>query len=659
MPSRANGGCSPTRLWLYLVIVIYITEPQLHGAEGKTLAQLHVERICDDCLCRQLTKLECEGNQGRNLDCKWSRFAAECRHDLLAATPVPEMVQCDPNGLCKKCIDVNSTDQCGYKMYTEQRVNCTWDKEKEKKGGGCTTMQTEIDYQIQLIVKEAREGYVNTVQEFESRCTSWRVEEGANCTADPQCYFKFSKYAPMSSTCLTAAGRVNHTKFYIDDGGLGYKQGWIDQQEACMYPFTQYECKQAGCDWESRQCGLSAKTQCKLECNITVPGRLEYAYVRELETQCGEPCDSLDSEVAAGSQVGEDGQRLAYDISRRDYAERECGFQCMQASRCGGFDVDDDTGRCNYRRNTKCYTRRNSNRDCFTRKAQCSSLQCPLGYLPVPEEQESFCYGLTCTDFDTGTCCKLARCEDWENWYSGVDCKTNGYSLHHGCTPLGWTCKAYDVWDWCQTSPIGIARGVPTPGAEWSLGEENGFPERHCCMCGGGKEVLPDAATRIQPPVLHKYAKAPPEQHVCCIGLNVGEEWIRATVPEELNHTAIEKVKCVRELGEEPLAPSTKAGAVCQFCMCLAADGGDFFKQPQCCSVRHFANPGTDPLSDLPYCTRYLPQYNLADESARACELRYDLYPFAVGGAASKVPWLGVIASLAITALGSLEYSVP
>eukprot|EP00931_Biecheleriopsis_adriatica_P095621 TRINITY_DN69215_c0_g1_i1.p1 TRINITY_DN69215_c0_g1~~TRINITY_DN69215_c0_g1_i1.p1 ORF type:complete len:348 (-),score=58.06 TRINITY_DN69215_c0_g1_i1:69-1010(-) len=89
-------------------------------------------------------------------------------------------------------------------------------------------------------------------------------------------------------------------------------------------------------------------------------------------------------------------------------------------------------------------------------------------------------------------CCKSASvCTDTAEWANGWSkCIEEGYNESNGCTPGGLTCHGYELEGLC-------AHGAVASGKEWSLGSSTNYPEKHCCVCGGGNNVQVSAAARL------------------------------------------------------------------------------------------------------------------------------------------------------------------
>eukprot|EP00929_Paragymnodinium_shiwhaense_P114350 TRINITY_DN82714_c0_g1_i1.p1 TRINITY_DN82714_c0_g1~~TRINITY_DN82714_c0_g1_i1.p1 ORF type:complete len:759 (+),score=151.30 TRINITY_DN82714_c0_g1_i1:70-2346(+) len=591
-------------------------------------AQYHVEQICYDCACLSIGEQECRnGGTAAHPYCYWNLEAAECRLQVSRVTFPPVMTQCFPTGGdCVKCSDVRSEAQCGYAWLENQASNCTWDNTALY----CVDNKEEVDRWQSLLELAPAYDHNRQMQDFKKNCED--VEEKNDCGVDgkkPECDWFVDREDDDESYCHPKINSQDYRSFY---SRLGYTKDWVNRSRNCSkyHDYTQSQCLKIGCDWLSEECGISLTSQCQLQCNITVPDRMPYAYVKELNQQCGEPCDETESTLKIGEPAEGTTDELPYDVTTRAYAEKLCGEKCNTDPKCAGFNVVESLNRCYYRKSTTCFIRRNNDRDCYTKKGKCNSLQCPPGFLPWPGEEDTFCAGLQCTiASDRDRCCQKAICIDTPDWRSGEGCREEGFSLSQGCTPRGWTCEAYDIWYWCR--PSNINRGVPIPGAEWALGEAYNFPENHCCICGGGDEVLDTLQLdRPTPPPLHALTLNPPAQHLCCLGMGEGLDQVAASLPEHLNHTALDRVMCATD---DYLA-NTKRGAACMYCRCLHEDGLDLLREPQCCSLRQFGAATTDAQTGFPMCTSYTVNYKLNTSGLRACELRYDLYPFAPLGAA-------------------------
>eukprot|EP00928_Gymnodinium_smaydae_P010078 TRINITY_DN13787_c0_g1_i1.p1 TRINITY_DN13787_c0_g1~~TRINITY_DN13787_c0_g1_i1.p1 ORF type:complete len:635 (-),score=64.32 TRINITY_DN13787_c0_g1_i1:74-1708(-) len=516
------------------------------------------------------------------------------------------MVQCDPMGRCQNCLRMNNSQQCGYKSYPTQRVNCTWDVDTDR----CLPNLVEMERITVQGMLAPRRAHDSAVQGFYNRCPA--IKYGKNCTNVPYCKNVPVEHDYTLNYCQLNSSTDAYADFWL---GLGYDPIWVNKSATCDSFWTQYHCLHNGCFWVYGKCTAGMDYTCSVQCNKTYPQRMEYAYSRQLNLQCGDPCDTSESQLLIGA-AGK-----AYDIADRVFAEAVCGPVCNADKRCVGFNAVGTIRRCYYRRSTTCYVRQNPDRDCYSKKAQCNTLQCPPGYLPLPDEVNSFCLGKTCSVAnDLDACCGKALCTDMENWVSKTTCRDDGFKLGQGCTSQGWTCKAYEIWGWCK--PSHIARGVIVPGSEWALGEDYNSPTENCCICGGGIETLPNVDYGPEPPELSNVTENPPGEHLCCVGLDVGREHVRAVLPEPLNVTAMRRWDCM----DPSLNAATPAGAACSYCMCLFDDGADFLKHPQCCSLRRSSTPGIDSISGQPFCTKYMPRYNLLTERVRSCELRYDLY---------------------------------
>mmetsp|Transcript_119619 Transcript_119619/g.372659 ORF Transcript_119619/g.372659 Transcript_119619/m.372659 type:complete len:183 (-) Transcript_119619:4-552(-) len=117
------------------------------------------------------------------------------------------------------------------------------------------------------------------------------------------------------------------------------------------------------------------------------------------------------------------------------------------------------------------------------------------------------------------------------------------------------------------------------------------------------------------------------QQHVCCLSRGPGLAGLYAQLPQALNHSAVQEVACLSVKGVNHIR---KAGSACSYCACMHEDGANFAQAPDCCSLRSFGQPGVDSQTGHPMCQKYRKTYNLLNGVTRACELRYDLYHFAV-----------------------------
>eukprot|EP00927_Polykrikos_kofoidii_P014096 TRINITY_DN16147_c0_g2_i1.p1 TRINITY_DN16147_c0_g2~~TRINITY_DN16147_c0_g2_i1.p1 ORF type:complete len:780 (-),score=92.53 TRINITY_DN16147_c0_g2_i1:53-2392(-) len=611
---------------------------------------MFVKRICEDCKCRLLDEIPCFSSDV----CDWRRTESVCTMDIWVATPEPVMLQCEPppSGRCKSCSAFNDSSQCGYTWYQEQRVNCTWNSERN----ACFPKEGLAVADKNKLVGAPKADYNLAVADFEATCNA--LLDKRNCTANPDCRWLAKA---SGARCHFSIESMTAQSFW---SGLGYTQAWMLKAGNCSHHIgmTQTQCLQAGCDWIvdpfPGHCGMSVSTECALQCNETnVAKRMQFAFLRTLDTQCGEPCDESESFL----NIGTGGEK--YDVVDRLRAEGVCGASCEARSDCAGFNMIASLGRCYYRRSTTCYVRRNNDRDCYTKKARCASLVCPAGYLPIPGEENTFCRDLICdVRTDRDICCVLAVCVDTNMWRSEPGCSEDSFTLAQGCANNAWTCEAYKIWSWCIPSPVGIMRGVPVAGAEWALGNAHNFPETHCCICGGGEEMLPTIDLLAEPPPLHRIAEVPPLQHVCCVKTGPRIVDVVGILPQALNHTDVQRIACANG----GFSATTKVGAVCSYCLCLETDGADLFNDPSCCSIREFGKAGIDPTSGHPYCNRYSPKYNLDNHTLRSCELRYDLYRFAVNNAevlprldvALRVIWVAAVFPMfvqaALVAFGSV-----
>ncbi|CAE8611803.1 unnamed protein product [Polarella glacialis] len=138
-------------------------------------------------------------------------------------------------------------------------------------------------------------------------------------------------------------------------------------------------------------------------------------------------------------------------------------------------------------------------------------------------------------------------------------------------------------------------------------------------------------------------------QHVCCTARGPLRKDVLATLPEAYNHSAIREVECVGIDGVEHIK---RMGTACSYCLCLFDDGADFRTAPDCCSLNNFGTPGMDFRTGYPICQKYKATYNLASNTVRSCELRYDLYPF-LAAASPQLPGLAHGALLAATVLAA------
>merc|ERR1712151_555642 len=73
-------------------------------------------------------------------------------------------------------------------------------------------------------------------------------------------------------------------------------------------------------------------------------------------------------------------------------------------------------------------------------------------------------------------------CSDIPDWTNGYNCRAEGFRQSQKCEPDGWTCEAYELWNWCRD-------GNAIRGNEFALGEQLNKPEKHCCACGGGRHT--------------------------------------------------------------------------------------------------------------------------------------------------------------------------
>lgn len=78
----------------------------------------------------------------------------------------------------------------------------------------------------------------------------------------------------------------------------------------------------------------------------------------------------------------------------------------------------------------------------------------------------------------------------WNNGFSGCWWH-EGRREADGCTPLGWTCEGYRLQGWCyngQQIPQSVS-GV------YAFGPTLNYPEKNCCVCGGGHATPPEGYT--------------------------------------------------------------------------------------------------------------------------------------------------------------------
>ena len=95
---------------------------------------------------------------------------------------------------------------------------------------------------------------------------------------------------------------------------------------------------------------------------------------------------------------------------------------------------------------------------------------------------------------------KREACVDTEEWTTGTDCQSSGFTSNQGCTATGWTCDKYSkkvkndngkvMAAWCGNgAPLSQFKEKAEKG-QWPFGPDNNSPEDNCCECGKGKFVL-------------------------------------------------------------------------------------------------------------------------------------------------------------------------
>jgi hypothetical protein len=75
----------------------------------------------------------------------------------------------------------------------------------------------------------------------------------------------------------------------------------------------------------------------------------------------------------------------------------------------------------------------------------------------------------------------VPQCQDEEAWNNGFRwCVDEGYGVEDGCIPgKGWSCLGYEKRGWCKG-------GSKQSGFDFAFGAQFNFPEKNCCVCGGG-----------------------------------------------------------------------------------------------------------------------------------------------------------------------------
>jgi len=76
----------------------------------------------------------------------------------------------------------------------------------------------------------------------------------------------------------------------------------------------------------------------------------------------------------------------------------------------------------------------------------------------------------------------LSNCKDiqelWTNGFATCNDETKDPFM---CQPAGWTCAGYEFRGWCRG-------GAVTRGSSFATGSKFNYPEKNCCVCGGGAE---------------------------------------------------------------------------------------------------------------------------------------------------------------------------
>eukprot|EP00927_Polykrikos_kofoidii_P083009 TRINITY_DN8402_c0_g2_i1.p1 TRINITY_DN8402_c0_g2~~TRINITY_DN8402_c0_g2_i1.p1 ORF type:complete len:1106 (+),score=146.24 TRINITY_DN8402_c0_g2_i1:405-3320(+) len=72
-------------------------------------------------------------------------------------------------------------------------------------------------------------------------------------------------------------------------------------------------------------------------------------------------------------------------------------------------------------------------------------------------------------------------CTNSPNWVNGFKvCRSRGLMQADGCEPGGLTCRYYEqAVGMCVDGSVG-------KGFAWAMGKKYNYPERNCCVCGGG-----------------------------------------------------------------------------------------------------------------------------------------------------------------------------
>merc|ERR1712232_843540 len=78
---------------------------------------------------------------------------------------------------------------------------------------------------------------------------------------------------------------------------------------------------------------------------------------------------------------------------------------------------------------------------------------------------------------------------DWDNGYSDCRKQTNdpAFCSAVGAPTGGWTCAEYAAKFWCLDNQC---LGPEKTGGVYACGAKLNYPERNCCVCGGGSQQL-------------------------------------------------------------------------------------------------------------------------------------------------------------------------
>lgn len=177
-------------------------------------------------------------------------------------------------------------------------------------------------------------------------------------------------------------------------------------------------------------------------------------------------------------------------------------------------------------------------------------------------------------------------CVDSQNWTNGwIGCAVEaGGKDPEACKPGGWTCQAYALKGWCRN-------GTAVPSF---LGEHHHYPEKHCCICGGGAGAN---SSTLVPAVCQAHRTCPNTTEHCCptpsgVWLECCEErpWVTTSPPNRSDASVVVSTTPLPHLAAcraNPSCPDVAADC------CPQVDG----RWHTCCPGGHSAAPVTMPNS--------------------------------------------------------------